>query len=165
MENVNAKISKNIDQYIELVYSEKSDLNKIIDLQERKKQACAKAKLNFNDEAIQLIVNMKDEKVNIRIFEYLTTQNSNEFILLLSDQHLFLQMQQRLMEPLAQTANTDSDLKDLDLKTKISEKSESLLDRMTSRYLKIFKGSAEQDFATQKVRLMRPEERIKKKPV
>lgn len=165
MENTTAKISKNIEQYIELVYSEKSDLNKIVDLQERKKQACIKAKLNFNDESVQLIVNMKDEKVNPRIFDYLTSQNSNDFILLLSDQHLFLQMQQRLMEPLAQTQNTDSDLKDLDLKTKISEKSESLLERMKLRYSKIFKGDHEQEFAIQKIRLMRPEERIKKKPV
>jgi hypothetical protein len=163
MENTNAKISKNIEQYIELVYSEKSELNTVQDLQERKKQACAKAKLNFNDEAVQLIVTMKDEKVRAKIFDYLVSQNSNDFILLVSDQHLFWQMQQRLMEPLAQTTNTDSDLKDLDLKTKISEKSESLLERIKMRYRSIFKGESEQEIGAQKIRLMRPEERLKKK--
>jgi len=165
MENVNAKISKNIDQYIELVYSEKSELNNVQDLQERKKQACAKAKLNFNDEAVQLIVTMKDENVRSKIFDYLVSQNSNDFILLVSDQHLFWQLQQRLMEPLAKTTNTDDDLKDLELKTKISEKSEDLLDRIKTRYRDLFKGEAEQEVAKFKIRLMRPEERLKKKAV
>lgn len=154
------KLSKNIEQYIDLVYSEKSDLNQVQDLQERKKQACAKAKLDFNSESTQNIVHMKDKDVNTRIYDYLVKNNSNDFILLVSNQHLFWEMQQRLIEPLSKH-DTDTDLKDLELKTKISEKSETLLERINQRYKAIFKGEEESEMAGQKIRLMRPEERLK----
>lgn len=157
---MDTKLTKNIQQYIELVYSERSELNSIQDLEERKRKACEKAKLDPAEASIQDIMHMKDKMVSEQIFEYLRQQNSNEFILLISDQHLFWELMQRNMKPLAEGG--EDELKDLDLKTKISEKSEGLLARIDARYKKIFKGDAEQSVAT-KVIQKTPEQRLKGK--
>lgn len=159
---MDTKVAKNIQTYIELVYSEKSELNSIQNLDERKKTACEKAKLNPNDEYVQSIINMKDMIVNEQIFEYLRQQNGNDFVLLISDQHLFWELQQRQMKRLVDD-DSDSTLKDLELKTKISEKSEQLLERIEVRKRKIFSGNEEEKMATTKIRIMTPEQRLRTK--
>jgi len=158
---MDAKLSKNIQSYIELVYSEKSELNIIADLEERKRTACQKAKLDPAAEDVKLILQMRDKTVNEQIFEYLRQQNSNEFILLISDQHLFWELMQRNAKPMAE--GIDAELKDLDLKTKISEKAEQLLERIVLRRNKIFKGDAEDKMAEDKIRILSPEQRLKQR--
>ena len=59
MEKPVTKLTKNVQTYIELVYSEKSELNHIADLEERKKTACEKAKLDYEDAKTQDIIHMK----------------------------------------------------------------------------------------------------------
>lgn len=156
---MDTKLAKNIQTYIELVYSEKSDMNIIQDLGERKKMACEKSKLDYNSDAIQSIVNMKDLIVNEQIFEFLRTQNSNDYVLLISDQHLFWELMQRNAKPMAESG--DAELKDCDLKLKISEKCEPLLDRIKARYKSIFIGEAEQKVAENKMKTA--EQRLKGK--
>jgi hypothetical protein len=160
---MDSKLQKNIQQYIQLVYSEKSELNSIADLEERKRQACEKAKLDYKQEAVQAIIHMKDLVVNEQIFEHLRIQNPNDFILLISDQHLFWEIMQRQMEPLVVSEDKDTVLKDLDLKTKMSEKAQDLLDRIKERIKVVFAGEGEQRIAEQKIRLMRPEDRLRDK--
>lgn len=158
---MDTKLSKNIQSYIELVYSEKSELNIIQDLEERKRTACQKAKLDPSSEAMQSVIRMQDKTVNDQIFEYLRQNNSNEFILLISDQHLFWELMQRNAKPMAE--GIDAELKDLDLKTKISEKAEQLLERIVLRRKKIFKGEEEDKMAEDKIRILSPEQRLKQR--
>ena len=155
-----AKVT-NIQQYIELVYSEKSELNVIQDLDERKKTACEKAKLDYAADATQAIIHMRNKEVNEQIFDFLIANNPEEFILYISDQHLFGELQKRQMKTM-KDEDSDSELKDLELKTKISEKSEQLLERIKSRRAKLFGGKEEQE-AAGKIRMLRPEERLKGK--
>ncbi len=158
MENLDIKIQN----YIKLVYSEKSELNKILDLNDRKRMACDKVKLNFDE--IQDIIHMKNEKVNDAIFTFLRTQNSYEFILLISDQHLFSEIMQRQMKPLAEDSEgKDTVMKDLELKTRMSKESELLLSRIKTHYRNIFLGEEEINDAELKLRLVKPEQRISKK--
>jgi hypothetical protein len=160
-----SKLQKNVEQYIQLVYSEKSELNQVQDLEDRKKQACQKAKLNYDLPEVQDIIHLRNEAVNEKVFEHLRTQNRNDYILLVSDQHLFWEMQQRQIEPLDRPVNNDKDtvLKDLDLKTKLSEKSDQLLVRIKSRYKDVFGENEEVEMASKKIRLMRPEDRLSSK--
>lgn len=156
------KIAKNISQYIELMYSEKSELNQIQDLEERKKTACAKAKLNYDDSAIQEMIHLKNKDVNEQIFNFTKQNNSNKYILLISNQHLFWEQMQQLMEPLKVAKDEDDNLlKDINLKNTISEKSESLLQRIDNLYKEIYKDIDVIEMAGEKIRLMRPEMRLK----
>lgn len=168
---MDTKIQKNIDQYIALVYSEKSEFNQIPDLEERKKKACQKAKLDYQAEHIQRIIHLRDEKVNELIFNFCRNQFPNEFILLISKEHLFWEQMQLLMEPLKKvteegtTLEVDDEamLKRINLKNTISEKSDKLLESIMELRKKLFTGEEEQHMAQEKIRIMRPEERLKKK--
>lgn len=157
------KLDPKIQNYIKLVYSEKSDLNFILDLDERKKEACKKSKLDPEDEKVKKIIAMKDEKVNQHIFEYLSTNNSSEFTLLMADHHLFNEIMHRQLIPLKESDDGDVVLKDLELKTKMSLQAETLLHRIKERRRSVFKGEKEQHMADEKIRMMRPEERLKEK--
>ncbi len=167
------KISKNIAQYIRLVYSENSELNSIADLEERKKKACDKAKLDYKSESVQKIIHIKDKQVNDMIFEHCEKTCTNEMYLLLADQHLFWEQMQILMEPLkkiAEDGNTEAVddevmLKRTNLKDAISQKCEKLLERINSRRLLIFKGEQESKMADERIRITRPEDRLKKKSI
>lgn len=161
MEKSTTKVNKNIEQYIDLVYSQKSVLNNIPDLDERKKVACERVKLDYASESVQDILNMKNQDVNDLIFHHLCSKNPNDYILLIADEHLFSGMMKRLMKPL--TDDEDEINKDLDLKTKMSEKAKGLLERINERRLLIFMGESESKMAEEKIRIMRPEDRLKKR--
>lgn len=156
-----------IKAYIRLMYSKDSELNAISLLEERKKKACEKSGLEYDKS--QHIIHLQDEPTNKAIFEFLNSENPNEFIKLMADQQLFWEMQQIQMEPLDRgTGKTKIDdetaLKNMNLKTTISAKSEELLQRIKKMYDHIYKGDAEKDMAAEVIRMKRPEERIKKKP-
>jgi hypothetical protein len=157
----NTKLGKNIEQYIHLVYSDKSELNRIQDLEERKKVACEKAKLKYDDNLD--MIHMKDDKVNEAIFDFLRKQTPNKFILLISNQHLFWEMQQKLMKPLkADDDDEESCLKEVNLKNTISEKSDSLLERIEKLYKDVFRDTESVSMAVTKVRALTPEAVLKK---
>jgi hypothetical protein len=155
------KIDTNVAKYIELVYSERSELNHVDDLEERKKTACQKAKLNYEDPKTQEIIHLKNDKTNIAIFDYLRLHAPNDYILLIANQQLFWEQMQKMMQPLKGT-DDDSCLKEVNLKNTISEKSEDLLQRIEHLKVKIFKEEAIQRLASDKIRTLRHEERLKK---
>ena len=156
---------KKITRYIELVYSEKSELNKIQDLEERKKTACHKAGLKYDDPKVKDIINLKNKDVNVEIFDHLRSHNSNKYILLICNQHLFWEQMQQLMEPLkpVQGGDTESYLKEQNLKNTISEKAEELLDRINNLRADIFKDAETSKMADNIIKFQRPEDRLKKK--
>lgn len=157
------KSKEKILKYIEAMYTQDSQLNQIMDLEQRKKSACEKAGLNPNDKWVQDMMALKstdaNEKINELIFRFITTQNSNRYIALISNQQLFWKMQHKLMVDY----NDDDELKDLDMQTKLSEKSDQLLDRIEEQMKKIFVDKAEIEMAELKIRSMLPaESRVKR---
>jgi hypothetical protein len=86
--------------YIELMYDQKSELNKIQDLQERKEAAMVMAKLSPQDEEMKQIMAMKNEEVNELIFHYLTFyQNNIRYQKYCSDLQFLWYMMNQLMKP------------------------------------------------------------------
>lgn len=150
MENP-TKLTKNVQQYIELVYSEKSRLNEIADLDDRKVEACRVAKMDEKSPESKAIMDMVNEDVNEQIIQYIITQNSSDFALLISDQHLFNKQVKMIMDP-----NTE-----ILLQNKLSEQSDKLLVRIKARMQSLFQGNSEVRVAGQKIRTMRPEDRLK----
>lgn len=148
-------------KYIQHLYSKDSDLNKIASLDERKKEACKRAGLDWQKS--QDIVNLKDKKINREIFDFLSSENPNEYVMLVSDQQLFWEMQHIKMESLdTEKADEESILKAINLKNTISAKSEELLERINRTFEKIYNYKDEIEMAKQQLRIMRPEERVKK---
>lgn len=153
-------------KYIQYLYSKDSDLNKIASLDERKKEACKRAGLDW--EKSQDIVNLKDKKINREIFDFLSSENPNEYVMLVSDQQLFWEMQHIKMEPLDRGAgekmlDDDQILKNMNLKNTLAVNDEKLMEKIMRTYEKIYKTPAEIEMAQEQLRMMRPEERIKKK--
>lgn len=148
-------------KYIQHLYSKDSELNKIASLDERKKEACKRAGLDW--EKSQDIVNLKDKKINREIFDFLSSENPNEYVMLVSDQQLFWEMQHIKMESLdTDKADEESILKSINLKNTISAKSEELLERINRTFEKIYNHKDEIEMAKQQLRIMRPEERVKR---
>jgi hypothetical protein len=168
---MDTKLAKNVQKYIELVYSEKSDLNAIPNLEERKKKACDQAGLKYEESQVQNIIHMKNNDVNAMIFEFCESQNSNEFMLYISNQHFFWEQMQLLMEPLkkiseeGKTLEIDDEamMKRTNMKNTVSKNCKELLERINEGRMLIYKGEEEADKASEKIRIMRPEERLKKK--
>lgn len=150
------KLPKTIQKYIDLVYSQKSKLNSIPNLDERKRAACEKLNLDPKEEWVSNLINMKDLPANEQIHHYLISQNSSEYVLYVADEHLYFQLIKRIMDPLK-----DNDDSDMIRKTKASEQADSILKRLQERALSIWKGEAEVEAAQQRMRIMRPEDRIK----
>ena len=156
-------ITKNIEQYIDLVYSQKSPLIGITNLHERKLAACKKLKLDPEAEETKKITELKDDKICNAVIEHLWKNESTEFMDLMSDSHLLLELQIMKMTPLTITDDEEKNLKAVNLKTTISAKSKELIEKMNVSYSKIFKGPAEISAAKKKVSWMTFEQRIKKR--
>lgn len=159
-----SKLQKNIQQYIELMYSEQSELSTIVDLSEKQRTACQRAKLDFDSEEVQKLVLLTDTKFRDQVFEYICSNNSLEYSLTMSDLHLLHNMQRKLIEPL-----DDADEKSINLRNQMSEKADALLARITTRIQRIFRGKEETKLAMEKMRTQRPQRpeqrlRDKKKP-
>ena len=132
------KSKESIGTYLELMYKQKSSLNKIQNLEERKLEACAKAKLDPKDADVVSIMEMKHEEVNEVIQQYLVSQNSNRFHLLCSSQQLFWNMQRVLNKPLDITMDEDELEKKMKSRTAMEKEAETLMTRIDNLYSEVF---------------------------
>lgn len=150
---MDGKILKKVEQYIALVYSEESELNRIQSLEEKKTVACKKVGLDIKDDFTKSLMLMKDEDCNNLIYDHLRNTQSNEFFNLISDQQLLWEIMQKKMKPLNDDDKEDDDkvLKNYNTKIQLSANSEILLARVNAGYLKIFKGVKEIDVAKKKI--------------
>ncbi len=141
-------------RYIELMYSEDSELNKIENLEERKQLACKKAGLDPTNLFVKTMMEMTNPKSNVRIVNYLNKNNSNAYVKLMSDQQLFYNMQRILMDP---------EKVDLDLWMKISERSEELMERIRVFTKQIYKHNEVIQVAEKQIRMITLEQRLREK--
>lgn len=158
------KDKSKIEKYIHLVYSRESELIAILDFNDRKIKACNLVGLDPEQPASKEIMNLSNQDVRDQIFEYLKTTSPLNYIQYISDVQLFWEIQARKMRPLADTTDDELALKNLNLKTTMSAKSEELLDRINKLAKEIFQGSEEMKMAEDKIRkLPTAENRLKQK--
>lgn len=145
-------------KFIVAMYSKESDLNKIDDLTDRKKEACRRSGLTYFPEA-DYITLKKDSDVSHLIYCYLSYFiHNNKHHNLMANQQLFWRMQRSMME------HTEEG--DLDEAIKMSEKSEQLLSRIQRQLSEIYGSIDAIDMAEMEIRrefsIKSPEERVKK---
>lgn len=158
------KDKSKIEKYIHLVYSRESELIAILDFNDRKIKACNMVGLDPEQATSRAIMDLSNETVRDQIFEYLKTTSPLNYIQYISDVQLFWEIQARKMRPLADTTDDELALKNLNLKTTMSAKSEELLDRINKLAKEIFQGSEEMKMAEDKIRkLPTAENRLKQK--
>lgn len=141
-------------RYVELMYSEGSELNKVENLEERKQLACKMAGLDPISPFVKSMMEMTNPKTNVQIINYLNKNNTNLYVKLMSDQQLFYNLQRIIM---------DSEKVDLDLWMKISEKSEDLVKRIEELKFKIYKQPEVMAIADKQIRMITPEQRLREK--
>lgn len=152
-----------IIQYVELMYSEKSELNQINDLTQRKRKAIEESGITDHD-LIESLVNLSNDDLNLIIFEYLTRQNSNKYTQLCADQQLLWEMQQEILKPI-EGDSKDERLKAVEYKDKVSIRSTDLLRRINQVYSEIYRNDEEIAVAVRTIRDMPSyEQRLKRFP-
>lgn len=124
-------------KYIALMYDQKSDLNKIEDLEERKRAACKKAGLEYNEKTVQEIVHLKNEEVNELIDYYHIQNNSNKYRFLCSQQQLFNYAQRIISDPI-NTTDQEEIQKEMKMRTSLSNECDAILDRIDKLYPEIY---------------------------
>jgi hypothetical protein len=158
------KDKSKIEKYIRLVYSKESELTPILDFNDRKIKACNLVGLDPEQPASKEIMDLSHKEVREQIFEYLKSNSPLNYIQWVSDVQLFWEIQARKMQPLKATDDDELALKNLNLKTTMSAKSEELLDRINKLAKEIFQGDAEMKMAEDKIRkLPTAESRLKQK--
>jgi hypothetical protein len=150
-----------VTRYIELLYSEKSELNEIQNLEERKKEAARLAGMNVEAKSTIQIMTLQNRIVNRQIFDYLTATQRNIYISLISDQQLFWEIEFDKMTP-TDKQDRKSRMADIKAKAAMSKESDSLLNRINYKFREIFRHDDEIKMAGDMVRMMTVEERIKK---
>jgi hypothetical protein len=150
-----------VTRYIELLYSEKSELNEIQNLEERKKEAARLAGMNVEAKSTIQIMTLQNRTVNRQIFDYLTATQRNIYISLISDQQLFWEIEFDKMTP-TDKQDRKSRMADIKAKATMSKESDSLLNRINYKFREIFRHDDEIKMAGDMVRMMTVEERIKK---
>ncbi len=155
--NFVSKDKAKILDYIERLYSLKSPLNQIDNLDERKLEACQMAKLNPKDEEVKAIMALKNKDVLDLIFYYIEVcENNNVFSSLVSRQQLFSNLQREIM---------GTDVKQA---LEFSNKSDQLRSQIEKDYAELYEKTGGKELAekAQKlVRVVRLEDRLKKKNV
>jgi hypothetical protein len=147
-----------IFSYIEALYSEKSPLNQIDNLDERKLEACQVAKLNPEDEDVKAIMAIKHKEVLELIFYYIEVcQNNNTYYSLITRQQLYSNIQREIMT-----------CTDIDKSIKLSKESDTIRDLVKKDYSELYEkvgGKELVEKAQKMVRVVRLEDRLKKKNV
>ena len=144
--------STKVKKYIELMYRKSSELNHIEDLDSRKERACELAKLPIDSYGVQRLINMENPYANELLFEFLTRENPNDYVNLIANQQLLNDLQKKKMFDKAN-----------DLKS--SKDADDLLKRVKDGYAAVYKDDKIIEIAEEKIRRMRPEERVMKKKV
>lgn len=148
--------------YIRLAYDKDSALNVIENLSEKKSKAMEMSGIDRQE-----ITSMQNEDVNELIFTYLGVySNDNNYHNLISNQHLYWQMQEIMMSPLDVKSDPDVMLKCIILKDTISEKSGKLLARINKQKKEIWKTEDVEVIADNMIRktvaIKSAEQRLKK---
>lgn len=147
--------------FLDLMFSQKSELNHIQNFGERIAEACGRAKLSQDDQDVQDIIQMKNEEVNDLIFAYRISQNTNQYNQLLSEQILLWNIQKILSKPLDDAKDVEKEIKS---RSSMSEDADRLIERIERRYDVIWNFNEVKGMATGRVvSIISLEQRLKEK--
>lgn len=134
--NFKNKDKEKIYLYLSAMYDQKSPLNAIQDLGEKKLEAALKSGLNPKDSYVKDIMDLKDKAFEELLFHYLSYyQFNNRFQLLITKQQLFWSMQRVMNRPLNEDEEDEEVMrKKLNARYAISNDAKSLIDEI--EYLK-----------------------------
>lgn len=146
--------------YIELMYDQKSELNKIPDLKERKDTAMSMAKLNPHDDEMKEIMDIKNDQVNELIFYYLSFhQNNIRYQKYCSDLQFLWYMMAEMMKPIDEKIEIEKQIKTRAL---MSLECDNLIARLEHAKSDIWGTDDVKAMAEHKVKAMlSPEKRLK----
>jgi len=136
--------------YISLVYSRTSDLNKIEDLAERKKIAAEKCGIEVPENTPE----MRKE-----IIAFLRDQYHYKFTLLMTKEELLTESLDIMLEPLVSTKDDDKRLKNIKLKGDVNDLCSKLVNEIDVLRLTIFT----EEYAEESKKVISIEERLKAK--
>lgn len=141
-------------RYIELMNSKSSELNKIENIEERKKTACEQAGLKMAPE---------DEGYKKLVVYYLNYfQHNNKYSLLRTREEMLIEALVSLSEPLLPSKDEDKRLKNVKLKGDLDLLCERLVNGIESLYKEIYAELSE--VAKEEMRVsLSPEQRLKNK--
>lgn len=136
-----------IQKYIQEVYSKDSKLNKIEDIQERKKIAAEKCEIEIPENTPEL---------RKQIIEFLRSQAHNKFSLLITKEELLFESLEIMREPLIQSKDDDKRLKNLKLKGDANSLCDQLAVQIEALRIEIFTD----EFHVEAKKVISIEERI-----
>lgn len=137
-------------EYVRLIYSVDSPLNKIEDLGERKRAAAQKCDIPIPE-------NTEDFRKLVML--YLRYQKHNKFSLLITKQEVYEETLLVLAEPLTHTKDDDKRLKNIKLKGDVNALCEKLVVEIERLQLDIYT----KEFQEEAKRVISVEERISKR--
>lgn len=139
-----------IQKYIQEVYSKDSKLNKIEDIQERKKIAAEKCEIEIPENTPEL---------RKQIIEFLRSQAHNKFALLISKEELLIECLDVMREPLINSKDDDKRLKNVKLKGDVNALCDKLVVETDLLRIDIFT----EEHAEESKKVISIEERLKAK--
>lgn len=151
-----------ISKYIEALYSEGSELNHIQDLQQRKIQAAKQAGLDPEEESVKAVMALTDKNTNTIIFNHLTQTQSNDYIILMAKQQLLWELQRDVMLPPIVTDDPKQRQEDRKLRLQLNKELTEIHEEVDQLYRKIFKHEDVAKVSQGIIRMMTPEQRIKR---
>lgn len=152
-----SKFKEKLLNYVEAMYSQKSDLNKIHDLDERKELACIRCGLKSSD--VQRLIDMEDDDFSEVIFYYHTANSSLKFMGLCTDHQLYWRIQKTINSPIPEGADVENVLKK---RADLSTISRDLAARIDMVHSEIFATKDVAEYAERAIReMLTPEKRLK----
>lgn len=152
-----SKFKEKLLNYVEAMYNQKSDLNKIHDLEERKEQACLRCGLKSDD--VRSIIDMEDDAFNEVVFYYHSINSSLKFMGLCTDYQLYWRIQKTINSEIKDKEDVENILKK---RADLSIISRDLAARIEIIQGEIFTTKDVAEYAEKAIReMLSPEKRIK----
>lgn len=146
LQELDKKEGNRLFRYIILLHDKHSPVIKNYpDLERRKKEAALLAgyTLEKHEQRLSEIYNHEDTLVAESIFKFLKYQDQKAFTLLAISEEVFWQAQEKLIEPLTNSKSDKDALNAMEVKVKLIEKSDEILQKIEGYKNKIFGGDKE----------------------
>lgn len=138
-----------IDKYIQLVYGKDSNLNKIENIDDRKKIAAEQCEIDVPDR----------DKIGKQVIAFMRKQNHNRHSLLVTKEELYMESLEVLREPLMESKDDDKRLKNIKLKGDLND----LCNRLEEEIEKLRLSLYTEEYKEEAKKVVSIEERLKNK--
>lgn len=140
--------------YLAELYEQKSEFNSIQSILERKKEICIKVGLDPAKPDIAEVINLENQDFNELAFHYQSYfKCNNTFQQMMTDQHLFWNLQRTLNAQMEHTDDEEEMMKKFDRRNKLSKIADETQRRINGYLTEMYKDDEEmKEIAGQTVR-------------